>query len=375
MNRRTAAYCSIAAGSTMRDSPGIASRSSPLRWLGSGGAGRPGTGYSCSPDTCSVARLVTTILIPGAVRSRSATIGAAETTCSKLSSTSRTRPVAQPVGERIGDRPAAAFRHADGAGDPRGDEHRVADRLERDEEDAVREVVRDAGGELERQSRLARAARPGQRQQPGRAQEGRRLGQLGVATDERRQLGRQVVGMGVGRPRRGELGRQPVDDDLDQVDRRQQILEPEGAQVPQRDVGRQVRRQQPARRLGHEDLAAVGHCRDARRLVDVDADHAAAAGRGSDPLGFAGVEPHPDPDVDAVRPGLAVERALAGDRGGQRRGRPPERDEERIALGALLDRRRWPATPRAGARGDARGPGRSARCRAPAPAASNVRCR
>ena len=90
MNRRTAAYCSIAAGSTMRDSPGMASRSSPLRWLGSGGAGRPGTGYSCSPETCRVARLVTTILIPGAVRSRSATIGAAETTCSKLSSTSST---------------------------------------------------------------------------------------------------------------------------------------------------------------------------------------------------------------------------------------------------------------------------------------------
>ena len=152
------------------------------------------------------------------------------------------RLVAQPVGERIGDRPGGPLRDADRAGDPGGDQHRVADRLERYEEDAVREVVRDAGGELERQSRLARAARPGQRQQPGRAEQGRRLGQLGVATDEGRQLGRQVVGMGVGCPRRGELGRQPVDDDLDQVDRRQQVLEAEGAQITQRDVGRQVRR-------------------------------------------------------------------------------------------------------------------------------------
>ena len=244
----------------------------------------------------------------------------------------------------------------DRAGDPGGDQHRVADRLERHEEHAVREVVRDARGELERQSRLARPARAGQRQQPGRAEQGRGLGQLGVATDEGRQLRRQVVGVGVGCPRRRELGRQPVDDDLDQVDRRQQVLEAEGAQIPQHDAGWQVRRQQPARGVGHEDLAAMGHRRDARRLVDVDADHAAAAGRDSDALGFAGVEPHPHPDVGAVRPGLAVERPLAGDRGGQRRGRPPERDEERIALGALLDPAVAPATPRAGARGGARGP-------------------
>ena len=278
MNRRTAAYCSIAAGSTMRDSPGMASRSSPLRWLGSGGAGRPGTGYSCSPETCRVARLVTTILIPGAVRSRSATIGAAETTCSKLSSTSSTVLSRSQSASVSATGRAVPSDDADRAGDPGGDQHRVADRLERHEEHAVREVVRDAGGELERQSRLARAARPGQREQPGRAEQGRGLGQLGVATDEGRQLRRQVVGMGVGCPRRGELGRQPVDDDLDQVDRRQQVLEAEGAQITQRDAGWQVRRQQPARRVGHEDLAAVGDRRDARRLVDVDADHPAAAG-------------------------------------------------------------------------------------------------
>ena len=237
----------------------------------------------------------------------------------------------------VGDRPGATFGYTDGAGDPGGDQHRVADGLERHEEDAVRKVVRDARGELERQSRLARPARARQGQQPSRPKEGRRLGQLGVATDEGRQLGRQVVGMGVGRPRRGELGGQPVDDHLDQVDRRQEVLEAEGTQIPQRDVGRQVRREQPACRIGHEDLAAVGHRRDARRLVDVDADHAATAGRRSDALGFAGVEPHPDPDVDAIGPGLAVERALTGDGGGQGGGRPPERDEERIALGALLD--------------------------------------
>ena len=43
--------------------------------------------------------------------------------------------VAQPVRERFGDRAGRPLRDAEGAGDPRCDEHRVADRLERDEED------------------------------------------------------------------------------------------------------------------------------------------------------------------------------------------------------------------------------------------------
>jgi hypothetical protein len=55
--------------------------------LGSGKA-KGGTGNSCSPYRCRVARLVTKSLSRGHSTSSAATRGAAPTTCSKLSSTS-----------------------------------------------------------------------------------------------------------------------------------------------------------------------------------------------------------------------------------------------------------------------------------------------
>jgi hypothetical protein len=62
--------------------------------------------------------------------------------------------------------------------------------------------------------------------------------------------------MGVGRARCRELGRQAVDDDLDEVDRCEQVLQAEGAQVAQMDFARDVRRGEAASRFGHQDLAA-----------------------------------------------------------------------------------------------------------------------
>ena len=114
----------------------------PDSWLGSGGAGRPGTSYSCSPETWSDGAAGDDRLDPGAARSRSATIGAAATTCSKLSRTRRRRLSREPVGRAIRSiEPAGALGDAERARDARRDEHRVADRFERHEEDAVREVV------------------------------------------------------------------------------------------------------------------------------------------------------------------------------------------------------------------------------------------
>ena len=126
----------LAEGGEVHDAASSAGQAQPLErrsaGSGSGGAGRPGTGYSCSPETRSAARLVTITLRPGAARRRSATTGAASTTCSKLSRTSRTRSVAQPVRRATSATgPGAGLRDADGRGDPRRDEHRVADRLER----------------------------------------------------------------------------------------------------------------------------------------------------------------------------------------------------------------------------------------------------
>ena len=331
MNSRTASYWPRVAGSIDRVSPGRLIRSSPLSWLGSGGAGSPGTGNSCSPETRRAARLVTIALIRGAVRSRSATTGAASATCSKLSSTSRTvLSRSQSASDSATGRVVPSTIPTDDA--IRGDhQHRVADRLERDEEDAIRELVGDAGGQLQRQPRLAGPARPGEGQQAGRGEQAGGLGQLRVATDEGRQLGRQVVRVGIQRPGRRERRRQAVGVDLDQVDRGQQVAQPEGAQVAQADPVGQARRDQRAGRVRDEDLAAVGHRGDPRCLVDVEADEAIA-----DPLRLAGMEAHPDPHRRPSRPGRRRQRPLARDRRGDGGTGLPERHEERVALGPLL---------------------------------------
>ena len=226
MNSRTDAYWLSAIGSMIRVSPPRLSRSSPDIWLGSGGAGSPGTGYSCSPETWRTARLVTTALISGAARSSSATVGAAEMTCSKLSRTSSRRLSRSQSPSDFGDRPGARLGHAKCRRDAWRDEHRVADRFERHEEDPVGEVVDRSGGQLLRQPGLARPARTGQRQQPGRGEQPGHLVELRVAPDERRQLDRQVVRPGVERSERRERRRQPVRLDLEDPDRRGQVLEP-----------------------------------------------------------------------------------------------------------------------------------------------------
>ena len=98
--------------------------------------------------------------------------------------------VVQPLGERVHDRTGPAVDEPDGGGDPRSDEHRVADRLERHEEGAVRESAGNLAGKLERESRLAGPARSGQGQQARRREQARGLIELAVAPDECRQLGR-----------------------------------------------------------------------------------------------------------------------------------------------------------------------------------------
>ncbi len=240
--------------------------------------------------------------------------------------------VPEPVGQRLVDRSRGALRDAEGAGDPRRDEHGIADGLEGNEEDAVREVVRCPGRQLERQPRLAGPARAGERQQPGRGEQaGRRL-ELGVAPDERRQLGRQVVRPGIERSEGREVGRQAGGDDLDDPHRRAQVLEPVVAEVPQRDpVDRAIDELVPDQ-AGGEDLAAVGQARDPRRPVDAQPDKALPG-----LFGTAGVDAHPDLDRRVIGPGLGRQRALRRDGGFDGVRGFVERDEERVAFGALLD--------------------------------------
>ena len=173
--------------------------------------------------------------------------------------------VGEPFGEGVVDRACRALGDADRARDPRRDEHRVADRLERDEEHAVGEVVRGAGGQLQRQPGLARPARAGQRQETGRGQQAGRLVQLRVPTDERRELGRQVVRVRIERPEGREGGRQPVTLDLEDADGRAQVLEAVLPEVPERDAGDRSVLEQVVGDAGHQDLAAMGDRRRSGR--------------------------------------------------------------------------------------------------------------
>ena len=76
----------------------------------------------------------------------------------------------------------------------------------------------------------------------------------------------------------------------------------------------------------------MGERRDPCRPVDAQPDEALPG-----LFGTAGVEAHPDPDRRVVRPRLGGKRPLCRDGGFDGIGRLGERDEEGIALGALLD--------------------------------------
>ncbi len=293
----------------------------------SGGAGSPGTAYSCSPETCRAPRLVATIVRPGQARRSCATSGAAAITCSKLSRTSRQVRGARcsTSSSRVGRTPlsvsptarAMRARH----------ESRLGERLERDEPRPVRIPVRGRRGDLERQARLADPAGSGEREQARRVEEQERGGQVVVAADERRQLGRQVVRLPVERADGREVGRHACHDQLRQAFR-PEVLEAVLAEVADRHVRGQRRRDQRAGRLGDQDLAAVARGGDARGPVDLERRVVPARGWGR----LARVEPHPDADLGVGRPRMRRERALRRD--GRRRGRAGagERHEERVAL-------------------------------------------
>ena len=121
---------------------------------------------------------------------------------------------AQVVAQAILHRRAAHVLHAHGHGDRRRHEGRIADRLQGHEVQAVGEAFRDVRGQLQREARLARAARPRQRQQAGAVEQPVGLRQHRLAPDEVGQHDRQVVGRGVKGAQRRELVGHAADHEL-----------------------------------------------------------------------------------------------------------------------------------------------------------------
>ena len=264
----------------------------------------PGTGYSCSPETCRVARLVTTILMPGRGpeqvgddrRRRDDLLEVVEHEQDAACRAASRRATRRSAGRRSPTTPTRrAIRGATSIGSRIGSSG--------DEEDAVREVVR-------RRARRAGATAGSCRCRPGPVRVSSRvvassvggLGQLGVAADEGRQLGRQVVRVGrrasgaagsrtAGRRRSTWTRRSGASRSLSRYAPRSRSVTPAGRCVAEQAAGRVRDRIWPP----------WADRRDPRRPVDVEADAALPPRR----LGLAGVEAHPDPDRRVVRPGLA----------------------------------------------------------------------
>src|SRR6266446_7020138 len=230
------------------------------------------------------------------------------------------------VVEQLLLRREAAVRAVDGELDRLGkggrEEVRRRDGGERDEMDAVLVPVDPASGRLEREPRLARSARPNEREQAtiGVLQQPVDRFELRRAADERRSRQREVLHTGLDRLQQRELARQTLDVELVDVLGRAQVLEPVCAEVAYAGVDERVSR------LRKQYLAAVADGCDARASVDVDSDVSL--------VGYtrlAGVEPHPDADRTIGQAALGVHG-----RGGRVR-RPRERHEECVTLRIDLD--------------------------------------
>ena len=192
--------------------------------------------------------------------------------------------------------------------------------------DPVGEFSGQLGGDLHRQARLTRAARAGQRDEPVVGERLADAVHFRLAPDETRQLHRKTLGgNGIGGAKRREVVVQIGVAELHHPFGAGQIAQRMGAEVGQRDVGRELVDDKRFRRTREHRLAAVGEIAQPRGAVDRRADVVALVAQ----LHVAGV--HADAQLDRrQRCPLQVQGTS------HRVGGAGERDDEAVAL-ALLD--------------------------------------
>ncbi len=203
------------------------------------------------------------------------------------------------------------------------------DLLERDEVDAVREIVLQHRGRGDCQPGLAAAPGTAQRHQPdvrGGDQRPQRH-ELGVATDDRSR------GQGQGRHgaqalRRWKPPRQVIGGQLVEVLGLRNVLEPMPAQVYKRH---RLGGRQPIGRLGDEHLPPVRARSDTGGPVHIHTQVSVFV-----PNRLTGVQPHANGDSDTVRPRVGSQTALSLVGSLHRIGNRPEHHEEAVSLGAHL---------------------------------------
>src|SRR5205823_267957 len=199
-----------------------------------------------------------------------------------------------------------------------GHESRVSERAEGNPEDTIRDRADELGRDLKREPRLARAARPGDRDEPSIAEQLDELGHFSLAAEERARRDRKI--RGVERPERREL----IIAELEEAFRLGQVLQSVLAEVTEPRGGAE----EIARRTRENDLAAVCRCGDSRGAVHVEADVALLSDERL---------PRVNPDANANGAVAQAVTDLVGSGNGVRCSR--ERCEERITLRVHLDSR------------------------------------
>ena len=240
-------------------------------------------------------------------------------------------------------------------GDERHDQRRIPNGGQRHEDRAAVGLVGQEPRQLDRESRLAGAARTDDREQAWIALEPERcrVEELALAAEKVRRRSGEVDGTGC--PKRWELARP----ELEQLGRSIEVLQSVAPEVAQRLI-----LDERGRRGREDHLAAVGEGGDAGAAVDVDPD--VALGRNAR---RARMEPHPHRD----RP--RRERLLGRGRSRDGAGCRGERDEERVALRVDLDTTLGGERVAQHAAVLGERVAHSRRCRAPAAAGSSPRCR
>ena len=214
---------------------------------------------------------------------------------------------------------------ADLLGDRPGNQHRLGQRFECDEVDAIGEAVQRTPCDIERQPGLADAARSCERQKRRGLEQFEEVIDLARPADETRRLGREVVRRCADRPDRWEVGRETACEHLVDLDRRFEILESMRAEPANRQPGPFWQRSPSG--LGDQDLTTVSCCRDAGGAVHVHAYVVGATERA-----VTGVEAHAHLESNAFGPIVAGQCALACDRRFDGVAGGGKRHEERIAL-------------------------------------------
>ena len=306
----------------------------------SSGSESDGTRQSVSPPTPSGARLVASTQTSGQpCRSASATSAAAASTCSQLSSTTSAR---RPARCSTAASSAAAPGHrsrVERSGQRRSDQLALGQRRELDPPHAVREAVERVGGHLQRQARLAAAARAGQREQARRGKRLAHVVEFTLATDEARQLIGQVVGQRVERAQRLERRRHVAARRRKDLLGAPEVAQAMHAQIDQLHAIGQAIDDEIVRRARQQRLPAVRDRPQPRAAIDRLAEVVALVAQ----LRLGGVQRDPHPQRRRGRPRLRVQRGLGVQRRGERIRRAGKRRDDAVAL-ALLDRAH-PAVP------------------------------